>query len=249
MEFYQSISEYYDHIFPHNIKKTYSLLKMLGISDNSSSNCFKIIDAGCATGALAEDLAERGFSVFSFDLDQSMINIAVKRCAELKNAPVFKTMNMLKIDSVPPEYNDGVLCLGNTLVHLVKKEDMTAFINKCFAKLAPGKRLVLQIINYDRILDNHIDGLSTIENEIIRFERRYIKSKNPSILFFDTRLTIKKNGQIIENRVSLKALRKKELETLVVKAGFCDLKFYGDYEFHRFSENSIPLILSAGKPL
>jgi len=69
-EFYQSIADHYDDIFPlsNSLKK---FLLSFGITKEDD-----ILDVGCATGEIAVYLARHARTVTGIDLDPKLIEIA-----------------------------------------------------------------------------------------------------------------------------------------------------------------------------
>jgi len=97
--------------------------------------------------------------------------------------------------------------------------------------LAEGGFLVLQIVNYDRIIKYNLDGLPTITNDEIglEFTRKYRYKKESNIIEFNTSLKIK-NGDCeteYNNSVELLPLKSGELAAALRNAGFSAFDFYG----------------------
>jgi len=140
---------------------------------------------------------------------------------------------------------DVVLCFGNTLVHLSSEDEILNFLQQAKQLLKPGGKLMIQLINYDRIFNHGIKGLPTIENDEIRFVRNYHYTEDESKLDFETILSIKNSGEEIRNNVRLFPIRKERLHELIMQAGFGDICFYGNFKRAPFSADSIPLIIEA----
>jgi len=111
--------------------------------------------------------------------------------------------------------------------------------------LKKNGKLLFQIINYDRIIDQAINFLPTIENETIKFERLYTYHDNTQKVDFETLLTVKESGQCISNTIPLLALRKARVEQLLQEAGFVDIKFFGNFKRDLLMPNSVPLVVEA----
>lgn len=241
MDFYSIISEYYNYIFPFNPTQVDFIKKSF---PNLHQNSF--LDIGCATGDLSMQLAPLSKGVNGIDLDRKMIRKAEKaKKLESENLQFF-TLDMLHLEAHFGVYAfDGVLCFGNTLVHLESKKQILNFLSQCKAVLNNKGKLLLQIINYDRILDQNIDHLPTIDNDTISFVRRYTFNKKTNLIEFNTTLTIKKTNKTVENNISLSPIRKAELEELMVEVGFTEFNYFGNFKGDPFTENSIPLIVEA----
>jgi len=162
--------------------------------------------------------------------------------------PVFEQLDMRLIDQRYPEsYFDTVICFGNTLVHLLSNDDIRQFLNAAYRILAPEGKLTIQILNYQHILDNEIKSLPLIENEFIKFDRNNEFIEGSDLIGFRTKLTVKANGQEIENSVKLYGIRKARLQEILENAGFSAIEFFGSFNMEPLTGNSLPLILTCQK--
>src|SRR5690554_5497487 len=111
-KFYSSIAAHYHEIFPYNPMQLQFVEKQVGGLQGK-----QIIDAGCATGELAFQLAQKGAEVSAIDLNDDLLDKA--KSTKLHPGLTFFKMDMLEIPNYfPHEQFDVVLCFGNTLVHL-----------------------------------------------------------------------------------------------------------------------------------
>lgn len=242
MSFYQSIAPYYDYIFPPSAMQIAFVKGMMGGICGK-----KILEAGCGTGNLAMKLAEQKAFIEGIDLDAEMVTAAREKTGDAKNVR-FTQMNLLKLsEKWPPNTFDAVVSFGNTLVHLIDREQIRQFFLNAKNVLKPDGLLMVQIIHYDRILDQKIGGLPTIENDEIRFERFYDFNESEEVVDFRTVLTVKKSGEEIRNSVKLLPLRKKQTERLLLECGFKRIRFYGSFKEDNLTFDSVPLIFLAQK--
>ncbi len=240
--FYTSIAPHYQYIFPFNPAQIEFLRHVLPY------NGARVLDVGCATGELAFALAHFGFPTWAFDFDEQMVQIARKTKQEDSMFPVFEQLDMRLIDERFPEaYFDTVICFGNTLVHLLKDDDIQKFIQTAFKVLSPEGKLTIQILNYQYILDNQIKSLPLIDNEQISFERNYEFGDESGLIDFKTKLTVKSTGQVIKNSTKLYAIRQNKLQKLLEEAGFSSIEFFGSFNREPLISTSLPLVLSCLK--
>jgi 2-polyprenyl-3-methyl-5-hydroxy-6-metoxy-1,4-benzoquinol methylase len=238
MGFYQSVHHYYDEMFPPN-RQQLSFVK-----DELLKNTH-VLDIGCGTGNLALDLAHEGYKVTAIDLNEGMIGEAQKK----SNAgnPDFRVANMLEVSS---DFNfdqfDGITCFGNTLVHLTENALIEHFLNSAFSILKPGGKFMLQILNYESILQKRLKNLPLIENDNIHFERLYEYS-GKGLINFVTNLTIKKSGEVIHNEVLLNPLGKTALEKMLTETGFENTRFFGNFIRDKLTSESLPLVMCCEK--
>lgn len=241
MAFYQSIADHYDDVFPLNPVQAEFVKSSLEDFSNAA-----MLDVGCGTGSLCIALAKNFKKVIGIDPDESMLKIARKKAGNESPNLHFLPYGMLDIEEHFEETSiDVILCLGNTLVHLATEEEILDFLTQSKKLLKPGGRLLMQIINYDRIINQDIKALATIENDRIKFVRSYRYQPQNNILDFETLLTIKGNSKEIKNCIQLLPIRKTALESLMIKAGFEEISFFGNFKKAPLLDDSVPIVVEA----
>lgn len=161
MSFYESIADYYEKIFPLN-KAQLDFVK----NSFEETSSLSALDIGCGIGSLSFELSKLFREVTAIDLDASMLEKAKKKHG--KNIH-FQKLNMLGIEKeFGREAFDAILCFGNTLVHLDGSDEIFDFFKQSKRVLKKNGKLLFQIIQYDRIIDQNIKGLPTIENNEIK---------------------------------------------------------------------------------
>lgn len=242
MKFYKELSKVYDYIFPKDDTTAKFLFKNL--KGNS-----KVLDLACGTGTYSIALAQKGHRVEGIDLDEEMITLARGKGGLFAD---FTVGDMTKIKEIyEGKRYDFVYCIGNSIVHLKNKERIGALIKDIYDMLIDEGALVIQIINFDRVIKNNIKSLPTIErNEKgLRFVRNYNYREEEGKVEFNTELLISKNSKVesAQNSVDLIALRMEELKAMFEKAGFRDLQIFGDFTEEEFSEESYALVIKGVK--
>jgi 2-polyprenyl-3-methyl-5-hydroxy-6-metoxy-1,4-benzoquinol methylase len=218
-EFYSSISSHYSEIFPYKPAQLQFVKKQPGQIKGA-----KILDIGCATGELSYHLAEQGAEVTGIDLNPDLIAQAKK--SKKHSGLHFQVGDMLKLTTdFPPESFDAALCFGNTLVHLLSIERIREMLEGTNRILKPDGKFLLQILNYDYILDEQVTELPLIETDNIRFVRNYHFEKDNPVVTFQTELILKKEGKSVRNETSLLALRSEELKKYSAKQASKTLSF------------------------
>lgn len=232
---YQSIAKVYDYIFPQNDKQ---LAFIEGIQVIQPDDM--ILEVGCATGNLTDLLHRKSKNIIGIDLDKDLLSYSQSKYPTYDN----RYMNMLDIKDLEKQF-DRVVCFGNTLVHLPNRDLVKDFFKSVHEQLNQTGLFIVQIINYDRIVNQNIHALATIDNDHINFKRDYVIHDN--YVDFNTTLTIKKTQEVLEGSIPLLTLKKEELRTYLSEAGFTDIKFYGNLNAEALNENSVPLLFSCRK--
>lgn len=240
MSFYKSIAPYYHFIF----KTSQAQLDFIkeAIPDKEGS----IVEIGCGIGTLSLELAQQYKQIISVDLDAEMIAMAISNAKNTSANLQFLHLNMMELDNSFKEKSlDGIVCFGNTLVHLHSLKQVSDFLKKTRKVLKPDGKLLVQIVNYDRILIHQITQLPLIENEEIKFERFYSFRLLSKLIDFYTTLTIKSSGKQIKNRIALLPILYAEIKRLLIANGYTNGRFYGNFNRETFTNESPALIVEA----
>ncbi len=231
--FYAAWAAHYDDVFPTGSKPGFVAARFPSAS--------RLLDIGCASGGMAQALAGRGFAVHGVDLDPALVARALAR-PELPGVS-FEQGDMLALE--PPERPyDAVLCLGNTLVHLLERAQRVQALQRMAAQVLPGGGLLVQIVNYDRVLAQRVRALPLIDNDRVRFERDYL-DLSASGLRFRGRLTVKASGSTLEVEQPLFPLVRAGLDAELRQAGWEPLRWWGGYGEASWSEGAMGCIVLA----
>jgi SAM-dependent methyltransferase len=236
-KFYDEIAEYYDDIFPVQDIKTNLII------ENLKKNPSNILDIACGTGGYAMQLYNQGHNLTAIDLDSEMIDKLQNKNPNINS----KVMDMLKLNTLDEKF-DLIYSLGNSIVHLDSIKLIENFFESCYSSLNNEGVLIIQIINYDRILDNKITSLDTIKNDEkkLSFIRNYNYNKDENKIAFHTILKVKE--KVFENTVKLLPIRSKEIEKSLENSGFKDIMVYGDFSKNDFDSNkSVACVVVANK--
>lgn len=232
MGFYEELSRYYDQIFPVDATEMAFVVGQL-------EGAGRLLDIGCGTGNKTVHCADGAGEIAAVDLDPGMI-----ARAKADNARPNIRYEVLDMRSVKEHFQgrtfDGILCLGNTLVHLDGPAEISAFLEDVSALLAPGGVLILQILNYDRILRENVRSLPPLDSAPVLFERAY--RPEGAKMHFLTRITLKQSGQSFDNDVLLYPLRRQELADALSGAGFREPAWFGGYSGAPLEDSSFALI-------
>lgn len=240
MKFYQEFSQYYDDIFPLQEEKVDFL------ADKVSGND-KLLDVATGTGNYALALAEAGYQVIGIDLSTEMIELAKKKAGPKNLNLEFKVGNMKDLTSMYSQDEfDFIYCIGNSLVHLNDLAEIKEALQQFYNLLTNDGTLVIQIVNYNRILANQVTNLPTIDNQQqgVKLIRNYELQGDK--VEFKTELHTPQ-GQF-ENSILLYPLTAEEFHQALTEAGFIEINFYGGFSYESYlPDESFPLVVEASK--
>lgn len=199
---YQHFALYYDQIFPVN-PNTYEQLKRWMTKNK------KAIDLGCATGHLVHFMHLQEMQATGVDLDGKMIEVA------RSNYPLLTYINMDMVDYLDGQKDIQLMtCLGNTIPHL-NNDQIHRFFEEVSKALASDGLLIIQLLNYDKILRDLPEELPVIERGGITFHRYYRYFQDH--LIFKTRLHISQHET--EGSTILYPYTKDELKKIIQDHG------------------------------
>lgn len=240
MGFYEEISKYYDCIFPTGEEQVKFLFEVLGKPPK------EVLDIACGTGGYSLALSRAGYNCTAVDLDGQMISLLEQKVRAEGRDIKFRTADMIDLDKQLAEKFNMAFCIGNSVVHLQNLQQIKDFIRSAKNLLENDGSLVLQIINFDRILLRDIKSLPAIEDRSrgLTFERNYDYDRGNNIIKFRTKLEV--DGNSFNNEIPLYPLLSDEVVEALQAAGFKKLKLFGDFNGSEFDKyNSFMLVIWA----
>lgn len=176
--FYTRFASVYEEIFPLNKMKKELITQF-------TQNKKSIFDIGCATGEAVKFIQTLNKEAYGIDLNSTMVQIARDQ-----KLPV-DVMDLKNIGTLNRTF-DGLICIGNVLVHLSNTQEINQFFADAYQLLNSKGQLFIQIINYHKILEQSITSLPTLKNQTNdnSLERNYQLIDN--YIHFISTLTISK---------------------------------------------------------
>ena len=243
MAFYTDLSDAYDSLFPVSDAQR-SLFE--GILREGWVS--RVADAGCGSGAQLLPFASAGIPCIGFDPDPALVALARRKLAPLPVARI-ETGGFAEISRIVPPGVDLILCLGNSLVH-VPQEEARRFIADASTVVSPAGGMLIQILNYERLLHGRVTELPLMraEDGAIEFRRRY-DWESPRKIRFLTTLRVARGDEplIVRNEIPLFPLYPDELWEMLADAGFSRIRYRGNFEGAEFTPESEALVCLARK--
>lgn len=214
------------------------------------SGARRILDVACGTGVHAILFADWGYDVVGADLSQEMIKKAKANARSSKAKVKFVRAGFGDLSAELTGEFDVVTCLGNSLPHLLTKDELARALRDIYSVLAPGGVLVTQNRNYDKVWTERnrfmpLEATSVGGKEFLFF--RMLDFYEDTIGFNIVTLT-KDEGKwsYVVRSTKHRPVFGDELAALLYEAGFSEVRFLGDYQEHEFvAAESIDLIAVA----
>ncbi len=243
MNFYASLAEDYDDLtrFSERLKSEESLLRKW-IDPEAVKT---VLDSACGTGLHAIIMAGMGIKVTGVDVSPEMIGKAKANAVNSKACVSWHVEDMRHFENIHGKF-DSIICLGNSIPHLLDEKDLDATLSGFGNMLSPKGFILLQMLNYEKVLNNkdRIVGINRKEGrEYIRFY-----DFNGSLINFNILTVIENQGVLTHSLQStmLKPYRKNDMAFALKKNGFAKTCFYGGLDQSEYSaENSPNLVIMA----
>ena len=108
-----------------------------------------VLDVACGGGHHAIALARQGYAVSGADISAEMLNLAQRNAVEAGVPVHFEPSSFADLGARFHHAFDAVLCLGNSLPHVLTEADQLAALAAMHDRLRMGGVLILQNLNYD----------------------------------------------------------------------------------------------------
>jgi len=220
----------------------------------TASGARRILDTACGTGMHAIALAQRGYDVTGADLSVGMIERARDNAAAVGSEARFVVAGFGELTERVGDGFDALLCLGNSLPHVLTADALRETLTDFAAGLRPGGLLFIQNRNFDAVMTSRARWMPPQAHREGSREWLFIRfyDFNPDGTLAFNILTLRRDEvgewtQQIE-ATTLRPLLHAELLDAVAAAGFSDAACYGDMQGAPFDpENSGNLIAVAKK--
>lgn len=195
----------------------------------------EVLDVACGTGMHAIALAQAGYEVSGTDISTRMIDRARVNAQMARVNVRFKQAGFGEQESTFGKARfHAVLCLGNSLPHLLTADQLDAALADLFACLKPGGLLILQNRNFDVVMQERMRWMepqSTRDGQAEWLFLRFYDFAPDGLLSFNI-ITLYREGESewrqATGSTTLRPLLAAELETTLGRAGFQSITFYGD---------------------
>jgi len=244
--FYDDISGNYDEMF--NFEKDLTTAKSVIAKLKEQFEFKSALDIGCGTGSFTLALAQNGIKVTGMDLSNSMIDAAKKNSLAYGLNIDFINSGMNEMLSNIDGKFDLIMCMGNTLPHLLDKKDLSAMTSACKQLLNPGGHLILNLLNYDRVLGAKERVIGITLGKKLEFIRFY-DFESPYVIFNLLEVDwsiVPPTHKLVSTK--LYPYTHMDLEFALMQADFKDLTVYGSLGFDKYNpQKSKSILITAVK--
>jgi SAM-dependent methyltransferase len=212
----------------------------------------RVLDAACGTGMHAVALAQRGYTVVGADLSTGMIERARVNAKAAGVDVQFEVAGFGELSTKFGSGFDALLCLGNSLPHVLTPADLRTTLVDFAACLRAGGLILIQNRNFDAVLASHerwMEPQAHREGETEWLFLRFYDFDPDGTLTFNV-VTLRREGTNgWSQRVATTRLwpwRQQELTAALVAAGFEEVTCWGNMQGVPFDPQASPnLVVTA----
>jgi len=204
----------------------------------------RVLDVACGTGMHAIELARRGYESVGADVSAPMIERARENARAAGVAAHFVVAGFGELREKTKGQFDALLCLGNSLPHLLSAADLQMGLADFAACLRPGGLLLIQNRNFDAVLAHQERWMAPQAHREGNTEWLFLRFYDfePAGKLTFNLVTLRRQGAgDWEQRVTamrLWPLRQEELIAALATAGFTAIVSYGDMSGAPFDPHS-----------
>ncbi|HJP61225.1 MAG TPA: methyltransferase domain-containing protein [Gemmatimonadaceae bacterium] len=234
--FEEWFGEDYLHIYQHRDETEAERVIELIATNLAGRKIDAVLDLACGAGRHSKILEERWWTV-GLDLSMSLLKIARR---EAKDAPYVRA-DMREIPFAADSF-DLVVNLFTSFGYFDDDREHVRVLACVWSSLKRGGMLVIDFLNAAQVRESLVPYDERVENGVTIEQHRRI---SPDNRFVEKRITLRDSGKDYIERVRL--LSPKDLERMLITAGFEVVKLFGDYAGSSWSESSPRTILFASR--
>jgi len=202
-----------------------------------------ILDTACGTGWHAITLAQKGYTAAGCDASPQMIEQARANAAKAQVKVRFEVADFGRLDKFSETF-DAVLCLGNSLPHLLSQETLVEALRQMRGQLEKGGVLILHNLNYDMRMKKKprfFSANGTADALVWRFA-----DYGPEFITFHTALFERKTEgsnqesvpwSVQVNSTLHRPLLERDVNEALEQAEFGDLRHFGGLDGSSFEKD------------
>jgi len=207
-----------------------------------------ILDCACGTGKHAIAFSQLGYDVEGCDLSFEMVKQAKKDAVTSGVKINFVQADFKKLTEAFNRKFDCVVCVGNSLTHELEEQGVSSALESMYHVLSEEGVVIVQIRNIQKLIRDKTRIFPVHHHKEPNGDLKlffYVLDFYPSKVTFNVVSYIERGGlpKFEVNSVDYNPISESKLASLMVKAGFKNLRTYGNFEFAKFrdleSENII----------
>ena len=204
------------------------------------------VDLACGTGSVALLLAREGMQVTAVDLSAEMLCVAQQKVQKLSNPPMFICQNLR--DLYLPRGVDLAVCALDSLDYILDPDDCARAIHRIYRALNPGGIFIFDVNTPEKL--RAMDGQVFLdEDEDVYCVWRGEFDEETNICSYGMDLFQRRGEYWLRSFEEHReyAYTQAQLTDYLRKAGFMDIRVYGDRRMEPPAEGEQRIYFSARK--
>ena len=204
-----------------------------------------ILNVACGTNIYTIKLAQYGIKATGVDLSDEMIKQAKQSADNARVTCQWHCCTMQNLADELHETFDYILCLGNSIVHLLTENDMCQTLRGFRSLLNPGGKALIGLLNYNKILREKKRIISINRHDNIEYIRFY-DYINKLLQFNILKITWKQSTPAYHiNSCLLKPYTYDDITKALKQADFTNINCYNDLTFASMTVESESVFIEA----
>ncbi len=251
-EFYNRLAEVFDVMTDWESRLAYEMPFLKRTLESHSART--VLDTACGTGWHSISLAKEGYTAVGCDASPAMIERARVNALRSGVRVRFEVADFTRLGSFSEGF-DAILCLGNSLPHLLSQDELTDAFHQMRARLTRGGVLILHDLNYDLRLKTRPRFFSA-NGSADTLVWRFADYGSEFITFHTALFERSQAGQgrgaswsVRVNSTLQRPLLARDLDGALRQAGFGNIQHYGGLDGSAFDidkSGDLVIIASAG---
>jgi glycine/sarcosine N-methyltransferase len=207
-----------------------------------------VLDCACGTGQHLIMLSNVGFELFGSDYSEPMLQVC-RRNLDLFNVDVeTKACDYRTLESAWPRTFDAVLCLTQSLNHMLTHEDLVDALRSMRGRLDPkGVLLITQSTTHSTLRSEFRFDLVANTRDFSRVFARDIEEHFQTIHILDVFHSEERHG-LERHDIRIRIILDEEYRALLKEAGFSDVHIYGSYGRQAYDRGTSMKLIVVARP-
>jgi predicted TPR repeat methyltransferase len=185
------------------------------------------IDLGCGSGFQSIALADLGAQqIHALDTSRTLLS---ELQTHTQGRPITAhEADLMDFDRVGPAHADTIVCMGDTVTHLARRDDVTTLMAKTAAALSPGGRFVLSYRDLS-VIPQGVDRFIPLRSSDDTIMTCFLEDSGSSVLVHDLVHVRNENGWDLHKS----AYSKLKLPLAFMTSAIADAGMTLDFEINR----------------
>lgn len=218
----------------------FTLMSQVG-GDESCGSIQNILELGCGSGNMTQQLLDRGYEVVGIDCSFEMLEMAREKMANYGERLILIEQDIREMDFAIYEI-DCVLSANDTFNYILEEEELGEIFDFVWKHLKKGGYFVFDISSpykLSKVLGDNTFGES-FEDSCYLWENYYDEEER--LLTMDINIFVKEKERLYQRMIETHYQRAHDpmgLYHLLLKAGFSRVGLFADYERQECSEKNL----------